>query len=118
MNTLQPHIATHIKRIVKCRRKPGLYVSKTGEIDNFHPYTDKYDMGIKCPLNMADIHKLSHEMNEDVLECVLNTPEYLVSLSSFNYNDELCDLHILYTPHGLLGLHTSIAIPTIPGINP
>lgn len=117
MRTLQPQIATRIRNIVKCRRKPSLHVSATGERGSFQPYSKKYEKGVPCPMNLAQIHKLSHEMNGDIIECLLSTPEYLVGIGSFDYNDTLVELHLIDPDTGLLILHAGISVPAIPAIN-
>ena len=96
--TFHSKTASIIYNTVKMRRKPSLRVSKTGQYGTFTPYSSKYETGVQCPLNMADIHKLSHHIAADISDCITDIPEYYVGIGSFNYNDELVSLDIIYSP--------------------
>ena len=115
---LHSKIATAIHNSVKCRRKPSVHVSRTGKVGTFQPYSEKYEKGVPCPLNMAEIHKLTHSVNADILECITSTPEYCVGIGSFDYNDNLLELHIIHNPIGLLSVPASISMSAVPSIYP
>jgi len=115
---LHSKIASAVHDSIKCKRKPSILVSRTGKVGTFEPYSDKYEKGVPCPLNMAQIHKLTHSMNADIVECIASTPEYCVGIGSFDYNDNLLELHIIHNPVGLLSIPASIAIGTVPSIYP
>ena len=115
---LQPRVAAAINETIRCRRKPSVHVSKTCKVDTFVPYSKKYENGISCPMNTADIHKLAHSMNADIMECITNTPEYCIGIGSFDYNDKLLELHVIYKPAGLFVIPASISMCAVPSIYP
>ena len=91
-------IATSVHRTVMLRQKPSVHISKTGCKGTFFPYSKKYEHGISCPINMADIHRLTYSMSVDIVECIEDTPEYYISIGSFNYNEQLVSTDIVYSP--------------------
>jgi len=57
-------------------------------------------------------------MNADIWECITSAPEYCVGIGSFDYNDNLLELHIIHNPIGLINIPTSIATSAVPSIYP
>jgi hypothetical protein len=115
---LHSRVAAAVNETIRCRRKPSVHVSKTCKVDTFVPYSKKYENGISCPLNTADIHRLTHSMNADIMECITSTPEYCIGIGSFDYNDNLLELRVIYRPAGLLVIPASISMSTVPSIYP